>query len=189
MRLQVRHLHRGGLHPGKGHADLLLARHQRTGDVRKVQRLKLFRGKQPQRPQIQALPGALQPLDSFVGLAGIGRPQVKIEMPAHLPCQRIQVPVVFRDRVQQRGTDASFSFVGCVRLFLQADQRRVLFQQPPEPFPGKLFLQRVKDQPAFPLRFPADGGRHGLPARQAHGPARAQFRELFRRLSPQETVQ
>ena len=179
MRLQVRHFHRGGLHPAERHADLFFSRYQRAGHIRQVQRFKLFRRQQAKRAQVQAAARAVQALNTFIGLAGIGRPQVKEEMPLHLPRQGIQVPVVFRDRVQQRCTDPPFTFPGRVRLLLQADQSRVLLQQPPQALPGELLFQRVEDQPRSAVSLPPYSSGGCLPGRQAHCPAGVQFRELF----------
>ena len=157
MCLEIRHFHRGGLHPAEGYPDLFLACHQRAGYVRQVQCLKLFRGQQPQRTEIKAAAGRLQPLDTFIGLSGIGRPQVQKEVPAHLPGQRIQIPVVLGNRVQQCRPDPFLPFIDGVRFLLQADQRRILFQQPTKTVFGKFLVQRVDQQPRTPVRFPPYG--------------------------------
>ena len=123
--LQVGHLHGGGLHPAAGHADLLLARHQRAGHVVQVQRLKLLRRQQAQRPQVDAVARAAQPAHALVGLAGIGGPQVQDEPPLHLPRQRVQVPVVLRDGVEQRRAQLLLARQRRVGLPLQPLERGV----------------------------------------------------------------
>ena len=100
--LQVRHLYRRRLYPAERHPDLLLACHQRAGHIVQIQRLKLFRGQQPQRPEINAPLRPVQALDTLVGLPGVGRPQMQHKTPVHLPGQGIQIPVVLGHCVQER---------------------------------------------------------------------------------------
>ena len=79
---------------------------------------------------------------------------MKEEVPSHLPGQRIQIPVVFRNSVQQCRPDPFFPFIDGVRFLLQADQCGILLQQPPETILGKFFVQCVDQQPRAPIRFP-----------------------------------
>ena len=93
------------------------------------------------------------------------------------------------DRIQQRRANLLLPLPDCICFLLQADQSRVLFQQPPDPFPGKLLFQRIQDHPAAPLRLPAHRVGHGLARWQFHVPAGRELRHRLPRFIAQEGSQ
>ena len=122
MRFEVRHLHGGGLYPAVRYADLFFAGHQGTGNIRHVQRFKLLGSQEAQRSEIDPAARPAQAFHAFVGLAGIGGTQMQDKAAVHAPGRGIQVPVVFRDCVQQRRAELPLLREGFVRLLLEAGQ-------------------------------------------------------------------
>ena len=174
---QVSHLHGGGLHPAERNPDLFLPGYQGTGDIIQVQGLKLFGCQQPQGTEVQAVLRTAETLGSFIGFTGVGGPQVKEKTAFHLPREGIQIPVVLRDSIQQRGTDPFFPPSGGVRGLLETDQLRVFLQQAADPFPGKTAVQGIEYQALPALRLPADRRGDRFARRKADIPARAELRE------------